>query len=498
MCDTNGEIDSVVVSAGNVNVKLPCASFSNTAICANEDTEKLGELVAAVMQRVGAVSDQERPQLLTMKVIRFSLQLMVILFVLLVSHARSVGLKVVCSEAIEPSQMAMQLTPIKNINSSTRNWTAKVKVLEKWSPSQHSPVKLQKLILADAEGSRVQATIIEDDIEKLEDTLQFYNTYLISNAGVKYVSPKYRLDKFKWQWTINARTLIQTVDESLSHENLLNLHFVPFEQIEHSGGQTTIDILAAVARVQPPKVLSKPGNPIAQEIILINQECIANKETVEQLCDEFLAKPILRIVPNPNDKDIICITDVPKTLEMVEKQMYWIQGKISIVSLNQNFWLMACPNCRKSISARDEVIFDCFNCNRKKVLAKPSWKFEVLLTDASGSMTAIMFEENAEEYFLVDGKKTHEICCRDQNVIAVFPKLALENEYRIQLKPREYPSRGVKVLAYNIGSIKPAVTEDKANEDPLTETGKYSSAASEVTFESPKLQLSEHAKTSTN
>lgn len=76
--------------------------------------------------------------------------------------------------------------------------------------------------------------------------------------------------------------------------------------------------------------------------------------------------------------------------------------------------------------------------------------------------------------------------------------MALENEYRIQLKPREYPSRGVKVLAYNIRGIKPAVTEDKANEDPLTETGKYSSAASEVTFESPKLQLSEHAKTNTN
>ncbi|KAF7136577.1 hypothetical protein RHSIM_Rhsim08G0049800 [Rhododendron simsii] len=416
-------------------------------------------------------------------------------------------------------------------------------------------------------GSKVQATIIEDDIEKLEDTLQFYNTYLISNAVVKYVLPKYRLNNFEWQWTINANTLIQTVDESLSHDYLLNLDFVPFEQFEqHSGGQTTIDILAAVARVQPPKVLSKPGNPKAQEIILINQElkptiltfwddfitsegqllqnmspypvligirvrvntynghslssrpgscfvidpdtmaahtlkawCTENKETIEQLCDEFLAKPIVRIVPNPDDKDIICITDVPKTPEMVEKQMYWIQGKISIVSLNQNFWHMACPNCRKSIIARDEVIFDCFNCNRKKVMAKPSAKFEVLLTDASGSMTATMFESYAEEYFLVDGKKLMKFAAeKDQNVIAVFPKLALENEYRIQLKPREYPSRGVKLLAYNIGGIKPAVTEDKANEDPLTETGKYSPAASEVTFESPELQLSEHAKTSTN
>ncbi|KAG5534849.1 hypothetical protein RHGRI_022840 [Rhododendron griersonianum] len=36
MCYANGEIDAVVESAGNVKVKTPCASFSNTAICANE------------------------------------------------------------------------------------------------------------------------------------------------------------------------------------------------------------------------------------------------------------------------------------------------------------------------------------------------------------------------------------------------------------------------------------------------------------------------------
>ncbi|XP_058179931.1 uncharacterized protein LOC131298468 isoform X2 [Rhododendron vialii] len=194
-------------------------------------------------------------------------------------------------------------------------------------------------------------------------------------------------------------------------------------------------------------------------------------------------------------------------MPQVEKQRYWIQGKISIVSLNQNFWHMACPSCQKSISARDEAIFDCFNCNSKKVMAKPSVKFEVLLTDASGSMTATMFENYAEEYFLVDGKKLMQFAAeKDQNVIAVFPKLALENEYRIQLKPREYPSRGVKALAYNISGIKLAVTEDKANEDPLPKTGKSSlaeikvikrlfpedddaGAASELTFESPCISI---------
>ncbi|KAI8524582.1 hypothetical protein RHMOL_Rhmol13G0160400 [Rhododendron molle] len=52
-------------------------------------------------------------------------------------------------------KMANQLTPIKNINRNAKNWTTKVKVLGKWSPrsAQCSPVKYQKLLLADAECS---------------------------------------------------------------------------------------------------------------------------------------------------------------------------------------------------------------------------------------------------------------------------------------------------------------------------------------------------------
>ncbi|KAE9452740.1 hypothetical protein C3L33_15370, partial [Rhododendron williamsianum] len=166
-----------------------------------------------------------------------------------------------------------------------KNWIAKVKVLEKWSPrsTQHSPVKYQKLILADAEGNRVQAMIYNDNIKKLEDTLQVYNTYLISNATVKFTMQtvkftaiKYRTvdADFDWQWTIDA-----------------------------------------------------------------------------------------------------------------------------------------------------------------------SMKYAT---------------EN------------------DQNVVAIFPKLAIENEYQIQLKRREYPSHGVKVLAYNINSIKPALNEDNSKKDQPTNTEKAS------------------------
>ncbi|KAG5524234.1 hypothetical protein RHGRI_031040 [Rhododendron griersonianum] len=308
--------------------------------------------------------------------------------------------------------------------------------------------------------------IYNENTKKLEDTLEVYNTYLISNATVKFVAIKFRSVDYDWQWTIDASTLIQTFNESLSHEKLLNIEFIPFEQFgQYADRKATIDILAAVAQVHTPKVFNKPGNPKAHEIIINNQEYIANKEKVEQLCDRFLAKSIIRIVPKPEDKDITPITDVPNTPETVSGKGNVLDPRkeLYLWTKTSGTWLAATTE-KPSVQERKFYLI-ASSATTKKV------KFEVLLTDASGSMTATMFENHAEEYFLVNGKTLMNYAAeKDQNVVAIFPKLAIENEYRIQLKPREYPSHGVKVLAYNINSIKPGFSEQSSKEDQATNT----------------------------
>ncbi|KAG5528331.1 hypothetical protein RHGRI_029114 [Rhododendron griersonianum] len=89
-------------------------------------------------------------------------------------------------------------------------------------------------------------------------------------------------------------------------------------------------------------------------------------------------------------------------------------------------------NCRKASVQERKLYLIASIATAKKV------KFEVLLTDASGSMTATIFENHAEEYFLVDEKTIMKYTVEnDQNVVAIFPKLAIENEYWIQLKRHE-------------------------------------------------------------
>ncbi|KAF7120316.1 hypothetical protein RHSIM_Rhsim13G0142800 [Rhododendron simsii] len=129
--------------------------------------------------------------------------------------------------------------------------------------------------------------IYQDNIKKLVDTLEVYNTYRISNTNIKFAPVKYRTVDFEWQWMIDASTLIQTFDKSASHEKLLNIDFIPFEQFgQYAYRQATIDILwllhkSSLLRLQvlTPQVLNKPRNPKAQEIIIINQESFTVKSS---------------------------------------------------------------------------------------------------------------------------------------------------------------------------------------------------------------------------
>ena len=163
------------------------------------------------------------------------------------------------------------ITPINKITSSTRDWTAKVRVIEKWNPrvAKGSSVRYQKLILADVEvnfvsrktylsnafisqiknlaicyeikhdiymcfqGTRVMATIFANQINLFEHNLKLFQTYYISNAGVNFVEKKYRLGPHPWQWTIHGSTLIQEVENAAKNPNLLVYNFIPLQSIHN-------------------------------------------------------------------------------------------------------------------------------------------------------------------------------------------------------------------------------------------------------------------------
>ncbi|XP_060669871.1 replication protein A 70 kDa DNA-binding subunit B [Ziziphus jujuba] len=109
--------------------------------------------------------------------------------------------------------MVREVKLIKDIQAQQRGWTVKVVVIEKAMPqvSKSSPNKYQRLILADEEGNKIQATIYGGDIHIFRDTLIIGKNYYISNAWVKEIGAQYQIVQNNLQWTINGRTIVEEV-----------------------------------------------------------------------------------------------------------------------------------------------------------------------------------------------------------------------------------------------------------------------------------------------
>ncbi|KAL6506757.1 hypothetical protein OROHE_022589 [Orobanche hederae] len=112
------------------------------------------------------------------------------------------------------------------ITPDTKNWTAKVSVVNKTEPrrsSQPASIRFQKMLLADTKGNRIEAMLYRGDIDLLKNSLQPHQTYLISNALVRPLKPGFEnpLTNNKYQWILGSRTaILATHEDSLTFSEL--------------------------------------------------------------------------------------------------------------------------------------------------------------------------------------------------------------------------------------------------------------------------------------
>lgn len=141
--------------------------------------------------------------------------------------------------------MAPNILPLKEINLQSRNYTIHAIVVERGIPrtSAKGTSQYQRLVLQDSEvihlviksyiahsityrkikiltqiiivqGTRIQATIYGNDIRILENRLQLFQTYSITNATVTATQENFRFLEQKNQLTISARNPVRemTID----------------------------------------------------------------------------------------------------------------------------------------------------------------------------------------------------------------------------------------------------------------------------------------------
>nr|XP_048321705.1 replication protein A 70 kDa DNA-binding subunit B-like [Ziziphus jujuba var. spinosa] len=172
--------------------------------------------------------------------------------------------------------MVREVKLIKDIQAQQRGWTVKVVVIEKAMPrvSKSSPNKYQRLILADEEGNKIQATIYGGDIHIFRDTLIIGKNYYISNAWVKEIGAQYQIVQNNLQWTINGRTIVEEVtgDSEIIVPAVYN--FVPFSRLHtYIDSLSHVDVIGIAIEIKPKKeIITNDGLEIVQEMTLMNDK----------------------------------------------------------------------------------------------------------------------------------------------------------------------------------------------------------------------------------
>ncbi|KAL8540935.1 hypothetical protein ACS0TY_002266 [Phlomoides rotata] len=147
----------------------------------------------------------------------------------------------------------MDIKAIAELFPYEDGWTIKVRVARKTSRETYlkedRKTETVKLILQDQEGSMVQATLFNEQINKFYEMLESGKCYLISKGNIRHVNKKFDNvnDKIEISFTDATK-----VEESLECFPLkLTKPFVPFNEVENkSTGQSLIDILGLVVKVR--------------------------------------------------------------------------------------------------------------------------------------------------------------------------------------------------------------------------------------------------------
>ncbi|KAL6565004.1 hypothetical protein OROMI_016454 [Orobanche minor] len=154
---------------------------------------------------------------------------------------------------------------LNEITPDTKNWTAKVSIVNKTEPrtsSQPSSIRFQKLLLADNKENRVEGMVYRGDIDLLKNSLRPHHTYLISNAVVRPIKPGFEnpLTNNKYQWILGARTtILATNNDAISSSELAPTFTHSDHFRDFLGTRTLIRAAAIIIDGHAPRTVTAKG-----------------------------------------------------------------------------------------------------------------------------------------------------------------------------------------------------------------------------------------------
>ncbi|KAL6513925.1 hypothetical protein OROHE_019381 [Orobanche hederae] len=398
--------------------------------------------------------------------------------------------------------MEPKIYALNDITPDMKNWTARVCVLNKTGPrisSQATPIKFQKLLLADEQGNKVEAMLYRSDVDLLKNSLQSDETYLISNALVQPVKQGFEnpLVNNKYQWIIGARTAVLPTEKKdfvfsaltpvFTHYNqfhkfigtrgLISTVVVIFSKhdqrcVSSRGRENTLREYVAVDEAFTPFVITFWNDAVPEDTYSM-LDCVHNQHVIAALnftVTKFHGVAIFEINNislSSTSSSLVLLHFKNKRSE--ELQKWQTLHTKEIRALLSKDRLPDRPNTGLNISAQQTVpihdilatkepeygcLFECRSCRLNKI-ATPRYRFSLSVFDATGELEVTMFGKEAEKLLNLSADDFWQKYQEDTSFVHTFINSKLEEMLlQIEIQSKTFLKQdGNTILSYTVQSL---------------------------------------------
>ncbi|KAL6558300.1 hypothetical protein OROMI_018650 [Orobanche minor] len=402
---------------------------------------------------------------------------------------------------------------LNEITPDTKNWTAKVSIVNKTEPrtsSQPSSLRFQKLLLADSKENRVEGIVYRGDIDLLKNSLRPHHTYLISNAVVRPIKPGFEnpLTNNKYQWILGARTaILATNDDAMSTSELAPTftqsdHFRDFlgaaaiiidghapRTVTAKGKQNTLHEYAAVDEQLKPFIITlwndaapddvynllnstKDRHIVAAlnfsvtdfhnislsstsaSVVLINSsiervQSVIHKEKINALQQQGDA---FKRAQTNFSSDPDTFTSIETLLSIEQRSDLLVRGKVA--RTNQKFIYPCCAKCHRLTTAAYGSLFECHSCNEIRS-AIPRFRFSLLIYDTSGEIEVTVFGDEGEKIMQMSAPDFLTKYCNDEPlIISSINSILQQTQLKLKIHSKVFFRQdGTTTLSHTIQSL---------------------------------------------
>ncbi|KAL6580894.1 hypothetical protein OROMI_006817 [Orobanche minor] len=360
------------------------------------------------------------------------------------------------------------------ITPDTKNWTAKVSVVNKTEPrtsSQPASIRFQKMLLADTKGNRIEAMLYRGDIDLLKNSLQPHQIYLISNAVVRPLKPALIstaaiiIDSHPPR-TITARGKQNTLREYAAIDDLLRPFIITFwndtapDDIYDLLDQLKDRHIIAALNFNVTEYHNISLSSTSASVVLLNSK----NERVQALQQwYFMHRREIDDIQHQGDVFAIAQSSFsidPETFTSIqtfltaEQDRSFMYVRAKLLSQIQNPIYACCTKCHRLTTTEYDCPFECHSCHETRT-AIPRYRLSLLIYDQTGEMEVTAFGDDGEKIMRMSAADFLDKYCN-----AMLPTLDSINSnlQQLQLKMKVHSKvfnkqDGTSILSHTIQSV---------------------------------------------